>query len=582
MRQCALISALCVFSFLACAPLGISGTVDQPLLAAEPEVSGKPVDLGCAYFHFLRGRAAELGGRHGEAVQAYEEALLCDPGAGPVMRSLAMLLVRMEQREQAVVLIKQIIALDPQDTGSRALLASIYSAMERTDEAAALYREILAEDPGNFNVMLLLGGLYARARDYGQARLVLEKLVESNPDSYAGQYYLARLYLEMGLVDQAADALDRALSLSWSAHHAQEAAELFEQAERFAAAIAIYERILRENPGDERARGRLASIYLKRGEVAQALRELDVLRDNANDPASVELAIARILIDNSHYSEAIVRLTALLREDPGSGAARALLILASYHHGDLEATKKILVQVKPGDQAYEESVLMLARILQDEKDFSAAEQVLRQALVDEEYRRLNFYVSLAMLFFQQDRIEDGHVVFRQAFVDFPAGAEPYYEYGLFLHKIKDPAGALLQMKEVLRRDPNHAYALNFVGYTWAEEGRNLEQARAYIEQAVALLPHDGFVRDSLGWVYYRLGDFARAVEELEQAAAMSPDDPTIQEHLGDAYLKKADIPGASAAYAKALELYEEEEERARLRGKLAELPAEPPADGRGQ
>jgi tetratricopeptide (TPR) repeat protein len=579
MLQRVLIPAVCVFVFLASAPLGISGTVDQPLLAAGPGAPGKPVDLGCAYFHFLRGRAAELGGRHGEAVHAYEEALLCDPGAGPVMRALAMLLVRMEQREQAVGLIKRIIALDPQDTGSRVLLASLYSAMERTEEAVAIYREILAEEPGNFNVMLLLGGLYARARDYGQARQVLEKLVETSPDSYAGQYYLARLYLEMGLVDEAADALGRALALSWSAHHAQEAAEIFEQAERFDAAISIYERILRENPGDERARGRLASIYLKRGQVAQALRELDVLRDRANDPASVELVIARILIDNAHYPEAIARLTGLLREDPGFSEARTLLILASYHHGDLEATKKILALVKPGDQAYEESVLMLARVLQEEKDFSAAEQVLMQAMADEGSRRLNFYVALAMLFFQQDRSEEGHAIFRQAFVDFPAGVEPYYEYGLFLHKIKDPAGALLQMKEVLHRDPNHAYALNFVGYTWADEGRNLEQAREYIEQAVALLPHDGFVRDSLGWVYYRLGDFVRAVEELELAAVMSPDDPTIQEHLGDAHLKNGDIRGARAAYARALKLYEEEGERATVRSKLAELPT---VDGMGQ
>lgn len=577
-----LIPVLSVFAFFACASPGFARTAEQPPPAVEAEAPGKAIDQGCAYFHFLRGRSAELGGRFGEAVHAYEEALRCDPEAGPVMRALAMLLVRTEQREDAVALMQRLIALDPTDTGARALLAGLYSAMQRTEEAAAIYREILAEEPENFNVMLLLGGLYARARDYAQARQVLEKLVESNPDSYAGQYYLARLYLEMGLVAEAADTLGKALELNWSAHHAQETAEIFEQAERYDDAAAVYRRILEEAPGNERARGRLAVVYLRLGRLQEALSELDELRDRAENPAAVELAIARILIDNGQYPEAIVRLTELLRREPGSGAARALLILAHYHQGDMSATKEILGQVKPGDQAYEESVLMLARLLLEEKDFRGAEQVLRQAMAEEESRRLNFYVALATLLFQQERVEEGHVVFRQAFADFPAGVEPYYEYGLFLHKIKDPAGALLQMKEVLRRDPNHAYALNFVGYTWADEGRNLEQARAYIEQAVELLPHDGFVRDSLGWVYYRLGDYARAVEELEQAVAMSPDDPTIHEHLGDAYLKKGDVRNARDSYAKALELYEEEGDRKKIRDKMAELPAGAIPNGRGQ
>jgi Flp pilus assembly protein TadD len=130
------------------------------------------------------------------------------------------------------------------------------------------------------------------------------------------------------------------------------------------------------------------------------------------------------------------------------------------------------------------------------------------------------------------------------------------------------------MEEVLKREPKHARALNYVGYTWAEEGRNLEEAKAYIEQAVVLLPKDGFVRDSMGWVYYQLGDFPAAVRELELAVKLSPDDSTIYEHLGDAYLKNNDPSQARKAYGKALELHEEEEKKAAVRRKLEALPSE--------
>jgi Flp pilus assembly protein TadD len=179
-----------------------------------------------------------------------------------------------------------------------------------------------------------------------------------------------------------------------------------------------------------------------------------------------------------------------------------------------------------------------------------------------------------MLYAGQDKIDKAHGVFTQAFADFPDNVEVYYEYALFLHKLNDTAGAMHQMEEVLKREPNHARALNYVGYTWAEEGRNLEEAKAYIEQAVALLPKDGFVRDSMGWVYYRLGDFPAAIRELELAVALSPDDPTIYEHLGDAYLKNNDHAMARQAYVKSLELHEEEEKKAAVRSKLEALPPE--------
>jgi len=562
--------ALCCLS---CTP-AIQGVPGQPPFAADLEPYEEAVDKGCAYFNFLWGKSAEIEERYDEAIYAYKQALVCDRLAGHVMRSLAGLLVKTGQQEQAVEWVNKLIALNPQDSESRALLANLYSVMERYQEAAEMYQAILVDDPQNFNVRLLLGGLYARRHDYEKARQVLEKLVELNPDSYAGFYYLAKLYQEMRLYDQAAEAFGKALTLNWSPMLAYEAAELQEQAKRYPQAIAIYQRIIAEDPSDERARSFLATVYFRQGEVDKALQEMENLRDISADPVKVELAICRILLDAGRRLEAVTRLNAILKKDPQADGARALLILAYYQQGDLATTKKLLRQVRPASPAYEESVIMLARILQEEKDFPGAEKALRQAMADKQHLRLNFYVALAMLYAGQDKIDKAHGVFTQAFADFPDNVEVYYEYALFLHKLNDTAGAMHQMEEVLKREPNHARALNYVGYTWAEEGRNLEEAKAYIEQAVALLPKDGFVRDSMGWVYYRLGDFPAAIRELELAVALSPDDPTIYEHLGDAYLKNNDHAMARQAYVKSLELHEEEEKKAAVRSKLEALPPE--------
>mgnify|MGYP001174133863 CR=1 FL=1 len=562
--------ALCCLS---CAP-AIRGVPGQPPFAADLEPYDEAVDRGCSYFNFLWGKSAEIEGRDEEAIYAYKQALVCDRLAGHVMRSLAGLLVKTGQREQAVEWVNKLIALNPKDSEARILLANLYSIMERFGEAAEMYQAILVDDPKNFNVRLLLGGLYARTHDYEKARQVLEKLAEINPDSYAGYYYLAKLYQEMRLFDKAAEAFDKALALNWSPMLAYEAAELYEQEKRYPEAIAIYRRILEEDASDERARSFLANVYFRQGEVDKAISEMENLRDISANPAKVELAICRILLDAGRRLDAVIRLNAILKKDPQSDGARALLILAYYQQGDRVATKKLLRQVRPTSPAYEESVVMLARILQEEKDFSGAEKTLRQAMADKLNRRLNFYVALAMLYAGQDKIEKAHRVFTQAMADFSGNVEVYYEYALFLHKLNDQAGAMRQMEEVLKREPKHARALNYVGYTWAEEGRNLEEAKAYIEQAVALLPKDGFVRDSMGWVYYQLGDFSAAVRELELAVSFSPDDPTIYEHLGDAYLKANDSARARKAYMKSLELHEEKDKKESVLLKLNGLPLE--------
>ena len=93
------------------------------------------------------------------------------------------------------------------------------------------------------------------------------------------------------------------------------------------------------------------------------------------------------------------------------------------------------------------------------------------------------------------------------------------------------------MQKAIELNPNYAAALNYLGYTYAEMGVELDRAEALINRALELEPNDGFFIDSLGWVYYQKGDYPRAIEQLERAVHLVVDDPVIIEHLGDAYLK---------------------------------------------
>ena len=95
-----------------------------------------------------------------------------------------------------------------------------------------------------------------------------------------------------------------------------------------------------------------------------------------------------------------------------------------------------------------------------------------------------------------------------------------------------------EMEEVIRLDPKHANALNYLGYSYADRGVKLPEAVDLIRKALEVKPDDGYYLDSLGWAYYKLGRPDEALSELQRAATFVSDDAVIHEHLGDVYFQK--------------------------------------------
>ncbi len=124
------------------------------------------------------------------------------------------------------------------------------------------------------------------------------------------------------------------------------------------------------------------------------------------------------------------------------------------------------------------------------------------------------------------------------------------------------------LKEALRLSPDQPYVLNYLGYSWAEQGRNLEQARQLIDKAAQLKPNDGAILDSLGWVMMRLGNTAEAIHWLERAVELNSEDATINGHLGDAYWAAGRKLQAQFQWRRALTLNPEPADAAKLEAKL--------------
>jgi Flp pilus assembly protein TadD len=153
----------------------------------------------------------------------------------------------------------------------------------------------------------------------------------------------------------------------------------------------------------------------------------------------------------------------------------------------------------------------------------------------------------------------------------PKDDKIYFNLGVLYDKAGDWQECIGQMRKVLQINPDHAQALNYIGYTYAEKGINLDEAENLIKRALELKPDDGYITDSLGWVYFKKGETEKAVAELEKAHRLTPDDPVIAEHLGDVYAKNNLPEKAIRMYELAIKL---DPKKTELREKIKKLQKE--------
>ncbi|MGF1649371.1 MAG: tetratricopeptide repeat protein [Hyphomicrobiaceae bacterium] len=152
----------------------------------------------------------------------------------------------------------------------------------------------------------------------------------------------------------------------------------------------------------------------------------------------------------------------------------------------------------------------------------------------------------------------------------------FYARGTCYERIKDWPRAEADLLKALELNENQPLILNYLGYSWVDQNRRLDEGLEMIKRAVELKPNDGYIVDSLGWAYFRLGDIEKAVQYLEQAVELQPEDPILNDHLGDALWKAGREREARYQWQLALTFKPEPEEVIKIQRKLAEgLAAEP-------
>jgi tetratricopeptide (TPR) repeat protein len=339
-------------------------------------------------------------------------------------------------------------------------------------------------------------------------------------------------------------------------------------------AAALYQARLAHSPDDARAAAALARAQ-KHGRPPPA----GSLAQNA--AASLIIPSAS-LISQKQNDVALDYLRLALRLDPANDEAW-MLVGDLAGDDDPNAARDAYGHVSPASDRYLAARGKLAWSFQNEGDHAEALKLARETAAAAPKDR-EAAMTLADLLRVNEQYADSAAVLTRL-IDAPDGKPDWRLYFLrasAYDEVGDAQKTQADLTQALKLNPGDPELLNFQGYFWIDRGEHLQEALAMVQKAVDADPQSGAMIDSLGWGYYRMGDYRTAVDTLEQAVQLDPSIPEVNDHLGDAYWRVGRKTEAEFQWRRVLSLTPEPALKARAEAKLAsplgpDAPGPPPA-----
>jgi tetratricopeptide (TPR) repeat protein len=257
-------------------------------------------------------------------------------------------------------------------------------------------------------------------------------------------------------------------------------------------------------------------------------------------------------IEEAMYAEAANEFRSILSKSPNNDQARYLLASVLFELGEKQEARENLLKILPGSQQYVDSRLFLCAIMVEDNQKEESLDML-EAARRHSPQAPQLVLAQATILEEMGRFKEAKAIYTESLANFPDEAEIRFRLGYVEDKLGEKDACISAMKKAVEIDPNHAEALNYLAYTWAEKGENLSEALSFALKANALKPDNGYIVDTVAWIYYVMGDIKKSLPLLEKAANLSEEDPVIMEHLGDALSKLGRLDEAKRAYGKAVE-----------------------------
>ena len=555
------------------------------------------------------------GGRRGEAIDRALEALerLRRLAPGDLQGMILLYQIRRTREEygEAASVLEELVSYHNGNRQLQSMLVDAFRRAGRDDRAQELQEEMLRLDGLTLEARMELAHRESQRGNHSEAIDLLEGGVAENPESIAVRGALAEEYYRRGVArgrtpgqraDDLAEALHRLRALPEAARATPRArileATILAESERTPEAVELLEELRRESRDDPRIVRELVPLLAREGEwrrigdIGQGMVDR-ADRSTPEGERSANLGLSMLVEALRQLGELDRALEVLEAEETRAGesvegvlsqaellvdAGRKRRALAMLRRG-IVANERLLRAGEGGEPEFA-ALKKKARLYFGLEADRLALRVYEDLVSNGDLQRLMLVADFCR---EQGRFAEAVPFLQRALSGVDGGVETgldigedelrvalRFQLGEAYERSRRYDEAADQFRAVLELEPENSLALNYLGYMWADNGENLEQALELIRRAVDLDPNNGAFVDSLGWALFRLGEFEQARRHLERANRLVPRDSTILEHLGDVYVALGDPQRAREAYEQALALNDEENVES-VRRKLSEL-----------
>ncbi|WDN89974.1 hypothetical protein BuS5_02944 [Desulfosarcina sp. BuS5] len=505
------------------------------------------------YYYFTEAQIQKKGGNYSEAIKYIQKAIERDPGSIYLHKELTILYLHQEENQKALQVTEQILKKHPDNIDFLIILGRINHGRQNLDNAKNAYEKVIKLDPKQKEIYLILGSLYMNENDKIKALKVYKSLVKNFPKSYAGYFFLGKIYAEKQYL-KAEKAYRKALEIEPALEEARfELIKLYTNNKKWGNVEKLYKEILEEDPDNIKAGLGLGLYYAKKGKQKKAenlfrqFGERSLLDDNV-----IRNIIQQYLVPK-RFDDAGIILEGMLKGAPDSSNLHYLAGMTFDGLKDHDTAIAHFKRVTPDSKFYENSATHVFFLYQQQGKIDEAIAALKK-LIKNIPDNPKLFLYLGTFYEEDEEYEKAIDAFKKGIGIDPENTRLLFRLGVVYDKWGKRKKSIESMQSVIRVDPEHADALNYIGYTYADSGENLDEAERLILEAMKHKPDDGYIIDSLGWVYYQKGLFRQAATTLEKAVNIVPDDPVIMEHLGDAYLKTNKKKKALEIYRNSLKL----------------------------
>ncbi len=526
-----------------------------------PQLPSQPLSLveekESAYYLYMQSEIYRQKRMWDKATFFLLKAIAIDPDSIYLNQELVMLYLQTKSPSKAIEVAERMVKTHPENVVALSLLAKMNLQLKQDAEAKALYQKIIHLQPDNENAYIVLGSLCMEQDNMEEAFSLYTRMAKQFPKSYVAPFFLGRIHAMQNNIEYAEKAFKKTIELNSELVEPRfELISIYKSDPRNETRLSpeiikLYKEILVIDPHNIRASLERSLYYYHHGKKDLAQKQLaEFGQKHRRDPGPFMLA-AKEFVGNKRYKDAVIIFTGLLAGAPENPILHYLAGVSYDAVQDIDKAIYHFKQIRPGTEHYRKSIIHIAYLYtQKEQPEKAIEFLLQK------HRELpndpEIISYLASIYEDLNQYAKSIEMLDKGLVLYPENAEMLFRAGIVHDKWGNKDQSIRIMQKVIALEPDNATALNYLGYTYADLGIELELAESLIKKAMALNPDDGYITDSLGWVYYRKADYPKAIEYLERALTLSSHDPVVAEHLGDAYQKASNPEKALEIYKKAL------------------------------